>query len=109
MLGAIGPVGIHIKDRLPHMRFVPTIFPLTKVEDREGQRLLLKFILEMQGGDKYTDALTEFSCLQGAEQEAGDRLHLHRCLQHTKNDIKAAAARMTIPVRSAFGARSCSR
>ncbi len=29
--------------------------------------------------------------MQGAAREAGDRLCLHRCLQHTKSDIRAAA------------------
>ena len=29
--------------------------------------------------------------MMGAEEELGDRVHNHRCLQHTKTDIRAAA------------------
>ena len=93
LLGAVGPVGIHVLDGLPHMRFMPTVFMISEAEDHEAHQTMLEIFLGLPGGEKYKDAFLDMACLQGAEAQVGDAMYLHRCLQHTKKDIKEAASK----------------
>jgi len=89
LLGAICPVGVHVgHDGLPHMKFLLTIFLVSNAEDEDRQRLLVRLFLGLRGGHRYTDAFLDMACLKGTQAEVGDKLHLHRCLQHTKTDIR---------------------
>ena len=94
LLGAAGPVGLRVgRDGLPHMRFFPCLFMLADREDHDAHGRMLKLLLESRGDKSvpYTDGFLDHTCLKGAEACCGDRVFLHRCLQHTKADLKKAA------------------
>ena len=70
LLGAIGPVGVHVlEDGQVHMRFLPAIFLVSDAEDKDAQQLLTKLFFEMSGSERYTDGFFDMSCLQGAWAE----------------------------------------
>ena len=97
LLGGAGPVGLRLGDRLPHMRFVPTVFVLADAEDKEAHTLCMEvlFSLRPEGRPQFTDAFLDCRCLGSAERFCGDRVYLHRCLQHVKKNVKAAAKERT--------------
>ena len=93
LLGCIGPVGLRgAAHALPTMRFVPTLFVIADKEDEEAHRLCVRLFFELAGpSHAYTDAFLDYACLQGARAELGAAVRWHRCLQHTKVDVKLAA------------------
>ena len=76
------------------MSFVPTVFIVADKEDDDARRQLLRLYLDhgVEDPSTVTDGFLDYSCLLAAEKEVGDTMYLHRCLQHTKTDIRAAAA-----------------
>ena len=59
--------------------------------DRACWDPMARLFLELEGGDQYTDAFLDMACLHGVQEMLEGRVRLHRCLRHTKKDIKAAA------------------
>ena len=88
-LGAIGPVGLDVRGTLPTMRFFPFMFLLADAEDEEAHRLCVKEYLQFckDMGIEVTDGFFDCACFNGAAAECGETIYLHRCLQHTKNNI----------------------
>jgi hypothetical protein len=94
LLGSAGPVGLWTEGVLPHMRFVPTIMLVSDAEDANAHALCVRLLRELRDGDlpPFEHAFLDMTCLRGAEKECGDEVYLHRCLQHTKVDIKKVAS-----------------
>eukprot|EP00959_Pyramimonas_sp_CCMP1952_P096263 2012696-Pyramimonas_sp.AAC.1 len=91
-LGTCGPRGLRAETTLPRVAFAPAVFMVADAEDEEAHRLLIQRCLgALPDPDIVTDAYMNFSCLQGAEKEVGDRVYLHRCLLHAPQDVEEAA------------------
>lgn len=94
LLGAVGPVGLNIAGAYPSMRFMPVVFILANAEDESAQRAGIRvFLNERTEGPAVSDGFFDHSCLLGAHAEVGDRVFLHRCLQHVKSDVKKEASK----------------
>ena len=95
LLGAIGPVGLLPTSSKPQMRFFPVMFVLADAEDEEAHRLCIQLFRQAAPDQnvELTDAFLDCACLKTATLECGDSVFLHRCLQHTKTNIKSEARR----------------
>ena len=99
LLGCVGPIGLQMTDQGPSMRLLPVYFALSSTENEDATRKLLKVYLDkMKGlGCEVEDLFADCSVIQAAlsMQRDGeyDRLFLHRCLQHVKNNVSQAAAK----------------
>ena len=101
VLGAIGPVGLKAwADGKPHMRFCPIVFMLSHAEDLEPQKMLVEKYISMakQVGVTLTDGFFDCSCFLGAQsalqsEESMRAIRLHRCLQHSKENLKREGKR----------------
>ena len=96
LLGGAGPVGLYVgKDGLPHMRFVPVVFLLSDAEDEEAHTLALDLLFSLRPANAppFTDCFADCSCFHSAEKYCGERVYLHRCLEHTKKVVKGEAAK----------------
>ena len=99
VLGAIGPIGLkRYPNGKPHLRFVPVQYLLSHVEDQEAHGLLIKKYVAMaeSAGIELTDGIFDWACYAGAkaalsEEGMPQAICLHRCLQHTKENMKEAA------------------
>ena len=95
LLGGAGPVGLYVgEDGLPHMRFVPVIMVLSHSEDDAARTLALDLLFSLRSPDApaFTDGFADCSCFEAAVKFCGERVYLHRCLEHTKKNLKGAAA-----------------
>lgn len=98
LIGAIGPAGLHVERNGPHVRFIPSIFMVSEAEDEDAHGLLVRLFLEKarRNGMRLTDAFLDQACFQGASKElqkSGDQIYLHRCLQHTKTNVRAESVK----------------
>ena len=99
VLGAIGPVGLKRgAGGRPHLRFVPVQYMLSHTEDQEAHSLLVKKYVQMaaDAGIQLTDGIFDCACYAGAKAALSgegmpQNIFLHRCLQHTKENLKEEA------------------
>jgi hypothetical protein len=97
LLGAIGPVGLWTRGKLPHMRFLPAIFMVADAEDIDAMGTLVDLLFQMRDGQgpQWSDGFLDDKCFKGAQHaiaKMDDPVCLHRCLQHLRGNVKAAAA-----------------
>ena len=93
LLGAVGPVGLVMDKAGPSMRFLPVFFMIADAEDTDAHKMLLNLYVHWadEAGIEISDGFFDCTCLTSALQEYGDRMYLHRCLQHTKTNVKTEA------------------
>ena len=100
VLGVIGPVGLRRSPNgKPHLWFVPVQHMLFHVEDQKAAHGLLMqkdVAMAESAGMELTDGIFDCACYAAAkatvsEQGMPQAICLHRCLQHTKENIKEAA------------------
>ena len=74
------------------------MFMVSDAEDEEAHALLTNLYMDHAAahGVDVTDAFLDQACLAGAAKVCGDTVFLHRCLQHTKKDVDAEAAKRDI-------------
>ena len=62
-------------------------------EDEEAHAMLLDVFFERMGdkASQITDGFLDKKCLDSAQKHCGENVYLHRCLQHTVTNVKAAA------------------
>ena len=100
-LGAVGPLGLRVdKAGVPHLRMVPLFFCLARQEDAQAHAMLLEsFFKSAQKCDlSLSHGFVDCLCYHGCDkalQALGVRskVQLHRCLQHTKENLKEEARR----------------
>ena len=75
------------------MRFLPCIFMVADEEDFDAHGLLLQIFFDRLGDKaaQITDGFLDNKCLISAQKICGNRIYLHRCLQHTTANVKCAA------------------
>ena len=101
VLGAIGPCGLKMwPSGKPHMRFFPVLFLLAAAEDEDAHKMLVQKYLGMveASGVSVTDGFFDCACYNGVkaalrQNEQWSHVRLHRCLQHTRVNLKAEAVK----------------
>ena len=52
------------------------------------------FEMRPDGNPAYTDAFLDCTCLAAAADLLADKCYLHRCLEHTKKNVRGAGIKM---------------
>ena len=75
------------------MRFFPFMFMIADAEDEEAHRLCVREYLKACSANdmSVTDGFFDCACFHGAAAERGSHVFLHRCLQHTKENVRSEA------------------
>ena len=98
-LSAIGPVGLFVDGRKkPCMRFLPVYFLLSRTEDDGSHCVLFRQYVQtaIANGIELTDGYFDCFVMNSARSFFGgddfqQPISLHRCLQHTKSNLRAEA------------------
>lgn len=101
LLGAIGPCGLKAwPNGKPHLRFCPVLFLLSHAEDEESHGMLVRKYVQMStdAGVNLTHGFFDCACYNGARaalegDETMKHVRLHRCLQHSKENLRLEAKR----------------
>ena len=96
-LGAIGPVALHQeKGQKPSMRFLPVFFALSLSRTEDSTAHTILFRTYVAAARRSSICFFDCAVLQSAvsffqSAEYQDPIALHRCLQHTKSNVRWAA------------------
>ena len=101
VLGGIGLCGLRQRaSQKPQVRMLPCFFLLSKKEDQQAQKMLFKAFATAaaRNGVSLTHGFADCSCMEGieaaiSEDQTLQHVRMHRCLQHTKVNVKKRAKR----------------